>query len=288
LAEKLYQILTEGMKGVPQSVHLCSMPAKNALLRDEALEARMVLLGRIIGQGRGLRQKHKLKVRQVLPALTVITRRQSDRSVIEEEAALLKSELNVKALVFTTEETKHVRLVLKPNLRTLGARIGGKLKEVAAHLAKLNGDASSTAAIVSELEKGQKVDVLGNALGEEDFLIERFSLDESLIATEKGVTILLDTRLTPELIAEGLAREIVNRVQNLRKDSGLAVSDRIRLQISASGALADSVKLFDEYIMGETLSKKLDVTNEKPSLKFVETYQIDEMDCIIGLEVISS
>ncbi len=287
LPEKLYAELTGSLEGLPKSVHLCEMPSVDQTLSNPDLEHRMGLLQIIVSNGRALRQKHKLKVRQVLPSLTVISRKKEDEAFIQAGLSILQSELNVKAVHFTTDETSHVRLSLKPNLRTLGARLGSKLRDLTQHLAAANQAQSSVVKIVNSVEENGSVEILGHVLTMEDFLIDRQPLDEGLIASEKGLTIFLDTKLTPELVAEGHARELVNRIQNLRKDSGLLVSDRIQLQIIASPALAKSIEAHRDYILGETLGKTLDIlpNGGECTLRFVESYQIDESTCIIALDV---
>ncbi|MBI2603826.1 MAG: isoleucine--tRNA ligase [Deltaproteobacteria bacterium] len=290
LSDRVFQVLTEGFEKEKISVHLCTLPHYKAELRDEKLEERMELLRRVVTQGRSLRQQHKVKIRQVLPTLTVITKDKADKKVIEDGTELLKGELNVKRIVFTTEESEHVRLSLRPNLRSLGVRFGARLKDFAKTIAELNKSPEKIEEMVSILESGKSLSMLGDALSEGDFLIDRQAKDERLIATEKGVTILLDTHLTDELIAEGFARELVNRIQNLRKSSGLSVSDRIDLQIVAPKKMAEAVKYHRQYILEETLGKQLEIFSDGGdcSLKFVESYQIDNIPCIIALEVVKS
>ncbi len=287
IAERIYRELTSGMVSVPESVHLCDMPTSKVALKDEPLEKSMDLIRTVVTSGRSLRQKHKIKIRQVLPALVVMTRNENDRKIVEERTDILRSELNVKKIHFTTEETQYVRLSLKPNLRTLGARLGAKLRDLTQHLVDLNKSQEKVEELVGSLEREGKVSVLGHLLGLEDFLIDRQALDSSLIATEKGVTIVLETFLTPELIAEGRARELVNRIQNLRKDSGFLVSDRINIQIIVPKQIAQEVEAHKDYILSETLGKHLEVLGNggECTLKFFESYQIDEMTCIIAIEV---
>src|SRR5262249_25303691 len=150
-----------------------------------------------------------------------ITRQASDRQAVERGAHILKGELNIKDIQFSTDEAAYVRLSVKPNLKSLGPRLGKQLNDMRQHLEKLSTDGAAVAALLQELETKGSVTVMGHSLTEADFLIDRGPKDERLIATERGVTVLLDTRLTDELIQEGLAREFVNRVQKLRKDSGL-------------------------------------------------------------------
>lgn len=285
IADQLYKNLTHKMDNLVESVHLCDMPIANKN-RDLELEQHMELLRKVTNLGRSLRQQHKIKIRQVLPTMMVITKNSNDRMAIERGSSILKNELNIKEIEFTTDEAKHVRLSLKPNLKTLGRRLGKELNAVRNYLITLNKDHNEVTELLDKLESDGRVKVLHHVLEREDFLVERGPLDERLIATEKGVTILLDTVLTPELINEGVAREVINRVQNLRKDSQLHISDRIEIQILGPKELTAAVLNHQDYILKETLGKKLDVITGGGAcdLKFVQSYQIEGMSCVIALE----
>ena len=257
IAERMYLNLTDGLGDVPTSVHLCDLPLAVEGLIDLELEARMELLRRASSLGRSLRSKHQIKTRQALPSMLVITRKASDREAIERGAQLLKGELNIKEVAFSTDEATLVNLSVKPNLKTLGPRLGKQLNDMRLHLEALNTRPDEVAKLLAEIEEQGQTTVMGHALVESDFLISRAPKDERLIATERGVTVLLDTRLTAALIAEGLAREVINRVQRLRKDSGLQVSDRIILEVAADAALASAVEAYRDYISRETLATTL-------------------------------
>jgi isoleucyl-tRNA synthetase len=291
IADRIYKNMTDGLAGLPDSVHLTDIPMPDATLVDQDLEARMDLMRRAANLGRSLRAKHHLKTRQVLPSMLVITRRPADSAAIEQGQAILRNELNVKAITFSTKEADFVRLGLKPNLKTLGRRLGSKLNEVRTYLAALSAKPDDVASLLARLEDHGKVDVLGHELTEEDFLIERGPKDERLIATEHGLTVLLDTKLTEELVHEGLARELVNRIQKLRKDSGLKVSDRIALDLQADGKLAVAAKAFGDYIARETLAQRFEVKDggapaPVPAAAHAGQFDIDGMACAIGLTVV--
>jgi len=246
----------------------------------------MDLLRRAANLGRSLRAKHKLKTRQVLPSMLVITRHAADRAAVEQGAAILKAELNVKEIAFSTDEAAYVRLSLKPNLKSLGPRLGKQLGEMRQHLEAVSADPARVVQLLSELEAKGEVTVLGHALTESDFLIDRGPKDERLIATERGLTVLLDTRLTDELVQEGLAREVINRVQKLRKESGLNVSDRILLDVVAPDRLAVAVRAFGDYISRETLAIRLEVRESGevgPGSDFSGRYDVDGMECFVSV-----
>jgi isoleucyl-tRNA synthetase len=154
----------------------------------------------------------------------------------------------------------------------------------------INPSHETVSNLLRELESGATVTLLGFDLTIEDFEIDRGPKDERLIATEMGVTVLLDTQLTEALIEEGIAREVVNRIQNLRKDSGLNVSDRIRLQIVGPEKLAKAVNGYLEYVTFETLAEdvQVDAGGGEMAFKYVGHFQIESMACIISLEKMDS
>jgi isoleucyl-tRNA synthetase len=286
IADRIYKNLVDGMGGLPESVHLCDIPLADSSYIDQDLELRMDLLRRASILGRSLRAKHQIKTRQVLPSMLVITRKSSDREAIERGSALLRSELNVKEVMFSTDEARYVQLSLKPNLKTLGPRIGKQLNDMRKHLEDLNKTPQAVVDLLAVLEERGHVEVMGHQLTEADFLIDRGPKDERLIATDRGVTILLDTHLTPELIQEGLARELINRIQRSRKDSGLQVSDRINLIIEAESALAAAAENFRDYICRETLATSLTVNSVADlKLRSPGALDIEGAACVIALSV---
>ena len=287
ISEKLYQNITDGFSEVPDSVHLCDYPEVNESLRDQDMEKQTALIRKVTLLARSLRQQHKIRIRQGLSSMTVITRHESDQQAIEKGESLLKDELNIKSISFSTDEAKHVRLSVKPNLRTLGRRLGKELGAFRKALEDLNQSHDQVASMLAELgDKGQTT-VAGVTLSEDDLLVDRGPLDDCQIATESGVTVLLDTKLSPELIAEGYARELVNRIQNLRKDSQLNVSDRIALQILAPKVLADAADLHKDYILKETLGTGIEIMSGAGScdLQFTQSYDIEDMSCVVALEI---
>ncbi len=286
-AEKVYRELIHGLNEVPESIHLADMPHAKLQVIDEALERKMVLVRTVAELGRSLRAKHQIKTRQVLPGMLVISRSKEDQIKIQQASDLIKAELNLKELSFSTDEANFVALSLKPNLRTLGKRFGKRLKEFKEHLENLNAAPAAISQLLASLEQQGSVKILGESLSEEDFLIDRGPKDDRLIATGLGVTVLLDTELTPELIREGLAREVVNRIQNFRKDSGLNISDRIMIKFKASEILSQAVRENKDYICQETLAQDLIICgNDALETKFVETFEINDDSCRIGIQVI--
>lgn len=288
ICETLYRNMADGMVGCPSSVHHCDMPMPKAELIDVELEKRMELVRRATDLGRSLRAKHQLRTRQPLASMLVITRSKEDQAALEKGVGIILSELNVKKVEFSTDEARYIKLSVKPNLKTLGKRLGKELNTVRQHLEKTSADADALVALLADLETKGTTSVLGHDLTTEDFLIDRAPKDERPIATERGVTVLLETKLDAALIAEGLSREIVNRVQKLRKDSGLNVSDRIRLELTASADLAKAATTYKEYIAGEVLAVHFEILADGNPLKgtFTQILDLEGHSAVAGISVV--
>ncbi len=253
VSDRVYRNLTEQVAGVAESVHLTDMPMTDQKAIDRGLEENMDLVRRATELGRSLRAKHQIKTRQPLTSLLVITRNEKDKAAIDRGQHIIKDELNVKQIEFSADEAKFVRLGVKPNLKTLGKKLGSSLGSVRSEFEKLSQDPTKVSQMLASAEAGGKVLIAGHELLLEDLLIERGPKDDRLIATESGVTVLLDTKVTEDLLLEGYAREIVSRIQNLRKEAGLQVTDRIHLKITCEGDLKKAASIHKDYIMAETL-----------------------------------
>ena len=288
ISERVFLNLTEGCAGAGESVHLADIPMVETSAINTALEEKMALVRKVTELGRSLRSKHQLKTRQPLASLLVITRNANDRSAIDDGMSLICDELNVKRIDFSTDEAKFVKLGVKPNLKTLGKKLGSALNAVRQAFEELSKSHEAVATFLAEAESKGSAKVAGHELQLEDLMIERGPKDERLIATQSGVTVLLDTKLTPELIHEGFAREVVNRIQTLRKDSGLNVSDRIKVAIEATGELADAVRTSKTYITSETLTTDLTLGPVSALVGDVHRVdiEIDEHKAVLALVVV--
>jgi isoleucyl-tRNA synthetase len=207
----------------PESVHFCDYPSAREERIDGALEARMALARRIVSLGRRLREEHKLKVRQPLGRLTVVSRSPALTEAALACAPLFREELNVKEVVSSGDEAAFCSLSVKPNFQSLKARAGSKLKEIG------QGLASFGFAEVARLEAGEALPLAGEAITLSDVLLVRKPKQGQAVASDEDVTLVLETAMTPELVLEGLARELVSVLQQERKALGLEVSDRVRV-----------------------------------------------------------
>ena len=233
IAEEIYRNLKG--EGDPESVHLCDFPTANAAARDLDLERRMADVQAVVELGRRLRADNDLKVRQPLSVLKVAG---GDVKGLE---SLIEDELNVKAVQFVADETELCDVSYKANFKTLGKKCGPKMKAVAAAIAALKGfDGHAT--------------VEGVELTAEDVLVTRTPKAGLVVASEGPVVVGLETALTPELVAEGLAREFVSHVQAKRKELDLDVTQRITLRTSLTAEQAAELAPFRDYVAAETLA----------------------------------
>ncbi|MBA3847163.1 MAG: isoleucine--tRNA ligase, partial [Planctomycetes bacterium] len=224
LTEEAHQRLVRPVDPqAPASVHWCDYPQVDAALIDEALEARMTTVRTIVSLTRKLRDDQRLKVRQTLAKLTVVSRDATVRAAAEASRALIADELNVKAIATSADEAAFCAIGVKPNFKNLAARAGAKLKEIGPIVQKWGF------AEVTRLEAGEAIDVAGVAIVIGDVLLARTPAPGAATASEGAVTVVLDTALTPELEREGLANEFTSIVQQARKSANLDVSDRIRV-----------------------------------------------------------
>ncbi|HSX12145.1 MAG TPA: isoleucine--tRNA ligase, partial [Rhabdochlamydiaceae bacterium] len=243
----------------PESVHLCDYPEYDAKLRDEALEEEMAIVQVVVNAGHALRKENKLKVRQPLEKAHLVTADERKLKALKAQKQLICDELNVKEIQFSSNEEEFVALAIKPNFRVLGKKVGPLMNQMQQRIAAFHQKQIATLLAGSPLEvkmEGQTI-----TLAPEDVAIER-KVHEGLIAKEsEGITVVLDTTLTEALLMEGLAREIVNKINTMRRENGYAVTDRIHVKMDTTARAKKAFDLHKEYICHEVLA--LSVTFEK-------------------------
>lgn len=241
--------------GAPASVHLCDFPLYQENLRDSRLEREMEHVQEVVSLGHSLRKEHKLKVRQPLPKAWIISSSAEVLEALKSKQNLIADELNVKEVEFTSDEENFVTLTVKPNFRVLGKKVGKLMNAVQKIVAAL----PKTPLI--RLLAGESVEILVDnetiILTPEDVGVERKVKEGLVAATANEVTIVLETALSEELLLEGLAREIVNKINTMRRDEGFQVTDRIVIQMQASDRLKDAFNRHRDYIMGEVLATQV-------------------------------
>jgi len=262
ITEEIYQQLARPIDpGAPRSVHHNDYPVADPHVIDESLEEAMEVTRLIVNLGRSLRKQEQLRVRQPLASLTVVTRDDRARAVVESHTALIAEELNVKQVLVDSDEGDLVHLSAKANFRELGPRFGSRMKEMADAISQLDHQT-----IAHALETGT-VTVDGETLGQDDLVIERTPRHGIVVASEGAVTIVLDTELTAELEAEGLAREFINRIQAIRRDAGFEVSDRVVIDYqTADPGLLTAIAAHNDLIAAETLAARLEHEAESTAM----------------------
>lgn len=258
LCEAMYRNLKRG--DVPESVHLCDYPQPQQQLINAAVEEEMDFVRDVVELGRSLRSAHDLKVRQPLATLSVVVD-DHHAAVLDRLGEIVCEELNVKTIEKLHDETELVQYAARPNLKVLGPRLGKELKTLNPAIRNL-----SHAEIAQYLETGALV-VAGHTLGRDDLLVDRMEKEGVVVATTDSVTIAMDTNLTPDLILEGDARELVSRIQNLRKEAGFRVEDRINLWLEATEWLDACLSGHRDYILRETLADGLNPEQGKRELE---------------------
>ena len=259
LAEELWRNLARSLDGdAPESVHLADWPdpvpleAGGAVFVDETLNAETQLVKRVASLGRAARAKAGLRVRQPLAGVLVRPRSPAEADAIARNEALLLDELNVKALTLLEDESAVAGFAVKPNLPALGPRLGRELGAVRDALAGM--DAGELAAAV---RAGRSVTVAGHELAPADLLVETRGREGYAAAGEGGLTVAVATALTPALVDEGRMREIVRRLQDLRREAGLDLTDRITAWCAGGEAVARSLAAHGAYVREETLATEL-------------------------------
>ena len=236
IAEEIYRNLKGA--GDPESVHLCDFPTANAGARDLALERDMAAVQTIVKLGRQLRVDNNLKVRQPLAKIRVA----GANTRLDD---LILDELNIKEVEYVADETTLCDVSFKANFKTLGRKCGPKMKAVAAAIAAMKGFSAPQT-------------VEGVELTDEDVLVTRTPKAGMVVASEGAIVVGLETTLTPELVAEGNAREFVSHVQSMRKDADFEVTQRISVTVEVDDEMKAAIEAHRDYVTAETLATSLE------------------------------
>lgn len=280
-ADWLYRNLTAplGVHQKEESIHLTYLKPANEDWIDENLNQRMEMAQRLSSMVFALRKKEKLKVRQPLQKMMVPVLNESAAQLVESVKEIVLAEVNVKEFEVMRDASGIVVKKAKPDFKKLGPKFGKQMKVVAGVIAQLNQD---------DLQKFEEegkwdIEIDGNvvSIDIEDIEISTQDIPGWLVTTESGTTVALDITINENLRYEGIARELVNRIQNLRKDSGLEVTDRISLKVKKNESLDQAIQENEQYITSETLADKLEMVND---LNDGLEVSFDEIDTLISLE----
>lgn len=284
LADEIYRNLNSATNKEPfSSVHLSYLPEVEEDVIDKELEERMDYAIRIVSLVRAMRVKSNLKVRQPLKKIILPINDEHHKQEVKMMEDVILEEINVKQIEFVTDDSGIVKKKAKPNFRSLGQKFGKQVQEVAAKVRAM------TSADIAQLQKTGSFEFSDNGMrylvSKEDVEILHEDLKGWLVETDGTVMVALDTEITPELRNEGFAREFVNRVQNLRKDSGLEITDRITITYSSGEILHHALQQMADYIKRETLAVALTRGTIHSNNKITE--DINGEQCDISIEKIS-
>jgi isoleucyl-tRNA synthetase len=273
-AEWLYQrlLVDTGLTAEGEdSVHLRAFPEVLADRRDESLEAEIAAVRQVVALGLAIREREKIGVRRPLSKITVAAADPAVRAALDNHADDILGELNIKQLQVREDDAGLVTLSAKANFKALGRRLGPRMKVVAGAVAQMD------AAAIAKVAAGGSVELQGETLSGDDILISREVAGDAAAEAAEGMTVLLEMRIDDALRREGLARELINRIQNLRKQADLDVSQRVALTLGCSGELAAAAN--DEelaaMIRAETLAESLTVAETTAAGAHQATDEVD-------------
>ena len=263
MTEDIYRNLVCSIDpSAPESVHLCDFPEVDEAHIDSQLEADMEVVLEAVVIGRACRNTANIKNRQPIGKMYI----KAGKELSDFYVDIIRDELNVKEAELTDDVSKLTTYSFKPQLKTLGRRFGKKINDVRQILAELDGQAA-----MAELnEKGTltiQVDGQDEALEKEDLLIEAAQMEGYVSDSDHGITVVLDTNLTPELLEEGFVREIISKVQTMRKDAGFEVMDHIRVSMQDNDKVQKVIQDNEAQIKSEVLADEVSYDGAKGSVK---------------------
>lgn len=280
-ADWLYRRLNDvAARADAPSVHLARFPEPDSAAIDAALEARMDLARRVVQLVLLLRNRSQINVRQPLARIMLVAGSALDPTVVAQVRDVILDEVNVRDIEFVDDSSGVVKRSAKADFKKLGPRLGKQMKAAAAAIAALDDDAIRQLLEHGELAVQTPDGPVQVAADEVEILSEE--IGDWSVATEGALTVALDTHVDASLRAQGYAREVVNRIQNMRKARDFELTDRIRVEYRASGALGDAIAEHGEFIRRETLAVDLDPADD-PAGDSVEHFEIGEARLVLGI-----
>ena len=265
-----------------ESVHLEDYPVYNEKFHDEKLEFKMATVQKAISMGRSLRNQFNLKNRQPLASVALVTRNDEEKKVLAEMLDSIKEELNVKDVIFHEREDELVEYKAKANFKVLGKELGSLMKDAAAKIATLEQRAIQSildgAKLTIEIAD-KTVDLIADKI-----IVDRIEKADVKVINEGTLTVGLDTKITDELKKEGYVRDLIRGIQNLRKESGYEVTDRIALIVGGDAELKSAFESFADFIKGEVLAVNADWSDALSSDSSAVKVEADDKTWSIKIE----
>ena len=280
MTEDIYQNLVRSIdKDAPESIHLCDFPESNEAWIDTELEENMEDLLKVVVMGRACRNAANIKNRQPIGKMFV----KAPFQLSDFYKEIIEDELNVKKMSFTDDVRDFTSYSFKPQLKTVGPKYGKHLNSIRAALSSIDGNAA-----MDELKAGGelKLDIDGQeiVLLESDLLIDTAQMEGYVSESDNDITVVLDTNLTPELIEEGFVREIISKVQTMRKEAGFEVMDKIRISLTGNQVIEGIFRAHEADIKAEVLAE--DVNYNEVS-GYTKDWKINSESVTLGVEKIS-
>jgi len=264
------------------SVHVSFYPTVEETAIDKLLEYKMEMARKITSIVLRIRNKANINVRQPLSRIILPVSSTKDKSAIESVKNIILDEVNVKTIEYVKDDSGIVHKSAKANFPVLGSKLGGLMKSTAAKIQTLSSDE-----ITKFEEKGTIAIILDSAeivnLQSDDIIVIRHGLSGWSVETEDGLTVAADTELTDDLIQEGIAREVVNRIQNMRKEADFEVTDRIWIAVLANDGITGAIQTMEEYIRTETLAEILTYTEMK-EFDYTKNWEIDGEEVVFYIK----
>ena len=277
LSEEIFQNLAASVNGGMESVHLESYPEADSASIDRELSEATRLAIRLSSLGRAARASEALRVRQPLAEAVVSVPTEIERRFLTHIEEQLKDELNVKSVKDASEVGGRVRFEIRPNLPLLGPKYGAKLGEITKQLAEMNA-----ADIALRVENGLELPMAGLTLLPDEVLVSQMPVEGYAFAADGSYAVAISTEITPELAQEGLARELVHRIQNMRRSAGFDITDRITTYYQGSDTVDEVMSEQAEYIRQETLSHEL-VSSEPHEEAYAEEHTVDGGEVMLAV-----
>ena len=277
-SDTIYRNLQKNTHNVHQSVHCANYPISDDTLIDNNLEEKMKLAQEICNIGLSLRKKENIKVRQPLQKILIPILKKEDKALIESMQQILLTELNIKEITFLDEHDNLIVKQAKPNFKTLGSRAGSKMKQIQLAISQF------TTQQINDFEQSGHIEI---NLDNETFLLNIMDIEivtkdiEGLsIASKNNITVALDLEISESLFHEGIAREFINKVQNLRKELLFNITDKIKVQICENFSIKNSIIQFSNYICNEILAEAIEFV---PKISNGNIVEINEEKLVVIL-----
>jgi len=279
IAEEMYQNLARSPDvEIPESVHLCDFPEANNKEIDRKLSADIRAVIRVCSLGRAARSKANIKVRQPLEKIMVKVGTAVEQESLQRLSAQVMEELNVKRIEFVADEGALVDFQVKPNLVLLGPKYGKELGSITRALKEME-----PGQVVRETRAGRAVTLGGHTIEAEEIMVETSDREGMVAVVGGGYVVAIETKISPELQREGVAREIVHRLQTMRRDAGFDIANYITTFYQADESIQQVMQEFADYIRQETLSRQL-INSVPEDGAYIETQEIEGKEIVFGVK----